>query len=516
MHALWGAHRAARYVTSDSRGTRTRSHTALAVRELAPLPGGLFPYFGGLRTEPYPWLLESARVDGRLGRFSFAGADPYLVLRAFGRECVLELRRDVRPELRGMPTLFRGDPLELVRELMPPRPTPQELPDPSPFAGGAVGFFGHELASQIENLAFHGRDELGLPDLCLLFVDRLLGFDHTCGRCFALGLGFGPDKEQAQQQAEEAACAIAKTSVPLVALAESDSENACAAAARLVVTGIFEESTHGKHVATVKEQIGAGDVYQVCLTHRLEVPFSGDPFEIYTQLRRWNPSPFAAYLELPEVAIVGSSPERFVRLTIDRYVESRPIKGTRPRGASAAQDAGLRAELLGSEKDRAENVMIVDLVRNDLGRVCETGSVQVSELCAVEDHASVFQLVSTVTGRLREDRDLVDLLRCSFPPGSMTGAPKLAALGILDQLEPVRRGPYGGALGYLDLRGGADLCVVIRTLLVQGERAFIHTGGGIVADSDPAAEWREAQDKARALLAAVARASARVRRPARA
>ncbi|HME69668.1 MAG TPA: aminodeoxychorismate synthase component I [Myxococcota bacterium] len=492
-----------------------RSHTALAVRELAPPPGGLFPRFARLRGEPYPWLLESARVDGRLGRFSFAGADPYLVLRVFGRESVLELRRDVRPDLRGMPTLFRGDPLELVRALMPARPMSAGPPDMPPFVGGAIGFFGHELASQIENLAFHGRDELGLPDLCLLFVDRLLGFDHICGRCFALGVGFGVNPDQAQKHADQAACAIAKASVPRVAPAASDSEHACVAAESLVVSPLFDESTYGKHVVTVKEHIGAGDVYQVCLTHRLEVPFAGDPFAIYTKLRRSNPSPFAAYLELPEVAIVGSSPERFLRLTIDRHVESRPIKGTRPRGASASQDAHLRAELLGSEKDRAENVMIVDLVRNDLGRVCETGSIAVSELCVVEDHASVFQLVSTVIGRLREDRDLVDLLRCSFPPGSMTGAPKLAALRILDQLEPVRRGPYAGALGYLDLRGGADLCVVIRTLLVQGGRAFIHTGGGIVADSDPAAEWREAQDKVRVLLAAVARASAAGRRVAK-
>ena len=484
-----------------------RSHTALAVRELTPPPGGLFPCFGRLRRQPYPWLLESARVDGWLGRYSFAGADPYLVLRVFGRESVLELRRDVRPDLRGMPTLFRGDPLELVRALMPPRPMPAAPRDTPPFAGGALGFFGHELASQIETLAFHGRDELGLPDLLLLFVDRLLGFDHTCGRFFALGLGFGADPAQAQQRADQAARAIAGASTPRVAFAEGNQESACAAPASLDVTPLFDESTYGKHVIHVKEHIAAGDVYQVCLTHRLEVPFAGDPFEVYTQLRRSNPSPFAAYLELPEVTIVGSSPERFLRLTIDRHVESRPIKGTRRRGARALQDAGLRAELLGSEKDRAENVMIVDLVRNDLGRVCETGSVAVSELCVVEDHASVFQMVSTVTGRLREDLDLVDLLRSSFPPGSMTGAPKLAALRILDQLEPVRRGPYGGALGYLDLRGGADLCVVIRTLLVQGGRAFLHTGGGIVADSDPAAEWQEAQDKVRALLAALARAS---------
>ncbi len=492
-------------MTSELRGPCTPLRSALAVRELAPPPGGPAAYLRRLRCEPYPWLLESARVDGRGGRFSFAGADPYLVLRVFGRESVLEMRRDVRPDIRGMPTQLRGDPLELVRELMPPRLVPKETPEGSPFAGGAVGFFGHELASQMENLAFHGRDELGLPDLCLLFVDRLLAFDHACGRCFALGLGFGAEATDAQQRAEAAASAVAR--VPYRVLEEGDRESVRAPAARLVVTPLFNESTYGKHVLAVKEHIEAGDVYQVCLTHRLEVPFAGDPLEIYAQLRLWNPSPFAAYLELPEVAIVGSSPERFLRLAIDGRVESRPIKGTRPRGEGAWQDARLRTELLGSDKDRAENVMIVDLVRNDLGRVCQTGCVEVRELCAVEDHASVFQMVSTVSGCLREDRDLVDLLRVSFPPGSMTGAPKLAALRILDQLEPVRRGPYGGALGYLDVRGGADLCVVIRTLLVQSGRAFIHTGGGIVADSDPLAEWREAQDKARALVEAVARAS---------
>src|SRR5271165_3588251 len=256
-----------------------RSHTALAVRELTPPPGGLFPCFGRLRRQPYPWLLESARVDGWLGRYSFAGADPYLVLRVFGRESVLELRRDVRPDLRGMPTLFRGDPLELVRALMPPRPMPAAPRDTPPFAGGALGFFGHELASQIETLAFHGRDELGLPDLLLLFVDRLLGFDHTCGRFFALGLGFGADPAQAQQRADQAARAIAGASTPRVAFAEGNQESACAAPASLDVTPLFDESTYGKHVIHVKEHIAAGDVYQVCLTHRLEVPFAGDPFE---------------------------------------------------------------------------------------------------------------------------------------------------------------------------------------------------------------------------------------------
>jgi anthranilate/para-aminobenzoate synthase component I len=208
-------------------------------------------------------------------------------------------------------------------------------------------------------------------------------------------------------------------------------------------------------------------------------------------------------LELPEVAIASSSPERFLRLSPDRSVESRPIKGTGPRGSEGDEDRANRARLAGSAKDRAENLMIVDLVRNDLGRVCETGSVEVPELMAIEAYASVFQMVSTVRGRLRADRDAIDLLRAAFPPGSMTGAPKIAAMRILDRLEPVRRGIYSGALGYFDVRGGLDLCVVIRAVLVKDGRAYVHAGGGIVADSDPMGEYRETLDKARASVAAL-------------
>jgi len=226
-------------------------------------------------------------------------------------------------------------------------------------------------------------------------------------------------------------------------------------------------------------------------------------------LRRLSPAPFAAYLELPEVAVAGSSPERFLKLEADGRVESRPIKGTRPRGPTPETDELLAAELAASAKDRAENLMIVDLVRNDLGRVCRIGSIAVPELMAIESYATVFQMVSTVTGRLRPDCDATDLIRAAFPPGSMTGAPKIAAMRILDAIEPVRRGIYSGAIGYLDARGGADLAVVIRTLLVKDGRAYLHAGGAVVADSDPVAEYIESLDKARALLAAVADASGR-------
>jgi aminodeoxychorismate synthase component I len=277
----------------------------------------------------------------------------------------------------------------------------------------------------------------------------------------------------------------------------------------LALGAFCDEQGHAKAVQRILGHIRAGDLYQANLTHRLAVPSDAAPWRIYTALRRRNPAPFAAFLETDEVAIVGSSPERFVRLHPDGRIESRPIKGTRPRGATAAEDARLAAALAASGKERAENVMIVDLVRNDLGRVCETGSIEVPELCTIESYATVFQMVSTVRGRLRAGLDVVDALRACFPPGSMTGAPKIAALRILARLEPVRRGIYSGALGWLDVRGGAELAVVIRTLLYRPGRAWLHVGGGIVLDSEPAAEWAETIAKARALLDAVAAAGER-------
>jgi aminodeoxychorismate synthase component I len=269
----------------------------------------------------------------------------------------------------------------------------------------------------------------------------------------------------------------------------------------------FDAERHAAAVAEIRARIAAGDVYQACLTHRLEAPFAGDAFALAGALRALNPAPFACLLALPDATLVGSSPERFLAVDAERWAESRPIKGTRPRGADPAEDRRQGNALAASAKDRAENLMIVDLVRNDLGRVCEVGSVQVPELFAIERYQTVFQLVSTVRGRLARGADALDAVRAAFPPGSMTGAPKLAAMELLARLEPTPRGLYSGAVGYLDLRGGCDLAVTIRSIVLRGGRAFVHTGGGIVADSDPAAEWREAGDKARALLAALRRAA---------
>jgi aminodeoxychorismate synthase component I len=259
---------------------------------------------------------------------------------------------------------------------------------------------------------------------------------------------------------------------------------------------------HAKAVDEIRAHIAEGDLYQACLTHRIQARLGGDAFAYYSALRAASPAPFGAFLSLPEGAIACSSPERFLRLDAGRTLETRPIKGTRPRRGDPAVDAGEATALRASEKDRAENLMIVDLARNDLGRVCEVGSVRVPELFALESYATVHQLVSTVRGKLLPRCDALDAIRAAFPPGSMTGAPKLAAMALLARLERSRRGLYAGALGYLDARGGCDLAVTIRTAFLTPGRVALHTGGGIVADSEPRAEWEEAEVKAAALLAA--------------
>jgi aminodeoxychorismate synthase component I len=478
---------------------------AAAVHELPPADT-LLPLAEALRRRAGSWWLDSALPGGRLGRFSFAGAEPYAIARARGGCIEIACARAARPDLAPGRTRLAGDPLALLPRLLPPPPADDAAPE-LPFVGGAVGWLGYELAARtLPRLAFPAPDDLGLPELCLLLVDRLVALDHASGRRFACALGFGADEDAARRRARETLAAwTAQLERPAAERPrpEPAPPRAAARRAHLGASVSLDAPAHRKAVSTLLERIEAGDVYQACLTHRFELPFGADPWRLYRALRARNPAPFAAWLSLPELAICSSSPERFLRLGADGRVESRPIKGTLPRSEDPAEDRALARALAASEKDRAENLMIVDLVRHDLGRVCATGSVSVPELRAIESYATVHQMVSTVQGRLAEGQGLVDLLRAAFPPGSMTGAPKLAAMRLLAALEPVRRGVYSGALGYFDARGGADLSVVIRTALVAGGRAYVHAGGGIVADSEPAAEWRESTGKADVLVEAI-------------
>ncbi len=449
-----------------------------------------------LRSAGAPWLLESAAPSPGIGRFSFAGADPYLIVRSRGLDVEIECRRAVYEGLTVGTTRERGPALAALRAHLPAAPAE---PCALPFCGGAVGALGYELAEQLDVHRLHGANDLALPDAVWLFVDALIGFDHERGCTEIVGLGFAGDPAAARERAERSARVLEERLAHPRPVA-----GVTAPAAAPGVHSELDVAAYRKAVEAIAEEIAAGELYQACLTYRIDRAFAGDPWQLYRALRRRDPAPFAAYLELPEVAVAGSSPERFLRVDESGRVESRPIKGTAPRGGDPAQDAVARRALAASEKDRAENLMIVDLVRNDLGRVCTAGSIAVPELFAVESYASVFQLVSTVTGQLRPDCDALDAIAAAFPPGSMTGAPKIAAMRSLDRLETLRRGFYSGALGYLDVRGGADLAVVIRSAFMRGGRAYLHAGGGIVADSEPAAEYAETRAKLHSLLAAIA------------
>jgi aminodeoxychorismate synthase component I len=464
-----------------------------------PLAVDWLPLVAGLASRPGFWWLDSALARPPLGRFSFAGAEPWCVLRARADRIACELARVPWP-LAAPPE--RGEALAALRALLlPPGASVAcvgKASPPLPFAGGLVVALGYELGAAFERVPA-ACDDAPLPfaDATALGVDRLYAFDHLAARAYAVALCAGESERAAADAARAAARALAATA-PREAWPTHSAPGAHAPQRG------FAAPDHAKAVAWIRERIAAGDLYQACLTHRIEADFKGDAFAYYCALRAASPAPFGALLTLTEGAIACSSPERFLRCDANGWLETRPIKGTRPRRADAAADRAEAAALCASEKDRAENLMIVDLARNDLGRVAELGSVHVPELFALESYASVHQLVSTVRGKLAAGRDALDAVRAAFPPGSMTGAPKRAAMQLLARLERARRGLYAGALGYLDVRGGCDLAVVIRTAFLAGGRLALHTGGGIVADSDPAAEWAEAEAKAAALLAVAA------------
>ncbi len=497
----------------------------------------------GLHGVPGFWWLDSALEDERLGRLSFAGADPYLVLRASGREVEIDVRRAVRSGLdRGFHRV-EADPIETARSLLPRADSIVYSTRSSgasgsrrwhegsgvfagldlPFLGGAVGQLGYELdAGQAGHVAFDSPDPVGLPDMTLAYVDQVLAYDHAEARLWIVGMGFGRGRSANEEGPRATALARSRRTADDLAdrvariLAEGPRRGAERRGARsgarrmreagergFALRSTVDASGYVKCVDAVLQEIAAGNVYQANFSQQLTIDAPVDPWDLYHALRHHNAAPFGAYLALADATILSSSPERFLRVDDTRRVESRPIKGTRPRGEDAASDDRLARELETSLKDRAENLMIVDLVRNDLGRVCTPGSIDVPELMRVERYAAVFQMVSTVTGELAAGRDAFDLVRASFPPGSMTGAPKRAAMGLLEELESVRRGVYAGALGYFDLRGGLDLSVVIRTLVWRDGRAHLHVGGGIVSDSSPEAEYLESLDKAKAPLDAI-------------
>ncbi len=444
----------------------------------------------------------------RLDRTTYLGAEPALTFRARrlpSSDAEGRALADVVVTEGGSAWRRHAvDPFESLRELLRTHAVPQDVVDPRypfPFHAGLVGYFGYECGQLLERLPRIPRPGVGLPDIALSLHRWVVATERAQDTSWLSVVGFGPNEAAARADAEATRARVEARLRATVATVPTASPRP----AQRIVPGLAA-AAYLERIATAKRHIDAGDAYEICLTNAYRTPYARDlAWPLFLELARENPAPFAALLDLPEGAIVSSSPERFLSLDASRTAESRPIKGTRPRASAPDDDARLARELATSEKDRAENAMIVDLVRNDLGRVCRYGSVEVPELYAVEPYATVFQLVSTIRGRLSDDKDAVDLLRACFPPGSMTGAPKIEAMSILERLEPTERGVYSGGLGWLDLGGAMDLSVVIRTIVLAGDTATFSVGGAIVADSDAHAELEETGLKARALVHALAR-----------
>ncbi len=449
-----------------------------------------------LAREEGAFFLDSALPMLGLARYSILGCRPFRVMQSSGRHILL---RDATGERRT-----EEDPFREMRRLLSEYKFPAH-PE-TPFLGGAVGYLGYDLCHFIEHLPRHTVADIPLPELHLAFHDAAIVYDLQEQRAWAVGCAAGGrDATRAAGELAERLTERAPRdeSVPScrgkACLAPTTESSALLGEMRCN----FSRDEYLRALARCIEYIGAGDIFQVNLSRRFEAPCALPPWELYLRLRRINPAPMAAYLDLGEGrAVVSASPERFLSLQ-GRRVETRPIKGTRPRGASAQEDRALAEELLRSGKDNAELAMIVDLERNDLGRVCSYGTVRVEEARRLESYPTVHHLVATVSGELHARHDRVDLLRATFPGGSITGAPKVRAMQIIDELEPTARSVYTGAVGFLGFDGAMDLSIAIRTILAAQGKVWLQAGGGIVADSRPEAEFDETTQKAQALLEAL-------------
>jgi len=442
---------------------------------------------------PNAFLLESVEGGEKVGRYTFLGVRPYMVLRARGNHITLEKGR-TRQQLEGNPFKVLD---HLLREHKP-----AHLPGLPPFTAGAVGFFSHDAVRQLEKLPQTAKDDLKLPDCILMFFDRLLAFDHVRHEIFIIATANVRDQspEQAYQRAVRDITAIEKQlsqPLPRKFLQPEKPRKG-----QLKINISVKKERFLKTVERIKEYIMAGDVFQAVPSLRLQLDPGVPPLSIYRALRRVNPSPYMYFLRMGDMTVLGSSPEMLVRVTGNK-LEYRPIAGTRKRGKDEAEDLRLEEELRADEKERAEHVMLVDLGRNDVGRVSDFGTVRVRDLMFVERYSHVMHLVSAIEGRLRKDLSPVDALAACFPAGTLTGAPKVRAMEIIEEVEPVRRGIYGGSVLYADFAGNLDSCIAIRTMLMKGRKAYVQAGAGIVADSVPESEYQECINKTQALVRAV-------------
>ena len=442
------------------------------------------------------FLLESVEGGERLARYSFLGKDPFMVLRARDGRTIVE---------RGAEREERAEPfIDTLRDVMGRCRSPW-VPGLPRFTGGGVGFLGYEAAGWFEPSlarawAEHGKTaEAGREQAAFMLFDTILAFDHVKHRILIIANAAVGDGGELRDHYD-----FARTRIRFIEreLRRSLSERDAAPDERFEVRSNTTREAFEDSVRAAKEYIRRGDIFQVVLSQRFETDVTVDPFTVYRTLRYVNPSPYMYFIRMGPRVLVGSSPEMLVRAEGTR-VETHPIAGTRPRGSTEAEDARLAAELRQDEKERAEHVMLVDLGRNDLGRVCRFGSVRVPTYITLERYSHVMHLVSRVEGELTAGEDRLDALAACFPAGTVSGAPKIRAMEIIAELEPTTRGPYAGAIGYLDFAGHLDCCITIRTILIEGGKAYVQAGAGIVADSSPAAEFKETCDKASALLRAL-------------
>jgi len=444
----------------------------------------------------HAFLLESMEGGEKWARYSCLGGRPWVIVTSFGRS--VETTRNGKTEKRS----FEHDPLDAIKNVLSAY---KPVPDPSlpRFYGGAVGFMGYDVVRFFEELPAREKAGLAIPDVFFMITDTLVIFDNVTHMIKVVS-----NAHVKGQSAEAAYKEATKKINSLVRKLKSGVKGPGASVKGKPKTkehelaSNFTKPQYEQAVLKAKEFIKAGDIFQVVPSQRFETKITIEPYEIYRALRLINPSPYMYFLRCGDTTVVGASPEVMVRVEGDR-IDLRPIAGTRRRGASEDEDSALAAELLADPKERAEHIMLVDLGRNDVGRVSDPGSVQVSELMVIERYSHVMHIVSNVRGTLSDGKDAYDVIRACFPAGTVSGAPKIRAMEIIDELEPTRRGPYAGAVGYFGFSGNMDTCITIRTLVIKKGVAYIQAGGGVVADSDPAAEYQETVNKAKAMMRAV-------------
>jgi len=452
-------------------------------------------FFQRLERDRYAFLLESVEGSDRWARYSFLGTRPYLIFKSKGQQ--IEIIEGKRKK-----SIKADSPLSVLEDILK-QYHPVNVEGLPPFFGGALGYVGYDAVEQFHDIPNMKKNPVGMPEVFFIFVQTLVAFDNLKHTIKVIDNVRLEGKTNLRRAYEKATGRIRELVSSLQKRPRGvEARELSAGGRKTKIRSNLTPESFQRAVRKAKDYIAAGDIIQVVLCQRLETRTRARPFEIYRALRFINPSPYMFYLELEDLRVIGSSPETMVRLT-DGAIELRPIAGTRRRGSSPTEERELEADLLSDPKEKAEHIMLVDLGRNDVGRVAEVGSVEVNELMVIERYSHVIHLVSNIRGKLAPGKSPFDLFVSSFPAGTVSGAPKIRAMQIISELEPQKRGLYAGAIGYFSFNGNLDTCIVIRTILMQGKKAYIHAGAGIVADSDPEKEYQETLSKARAMLKAI-------------